>query len=216
VITLRFDRRHITAASATGAGVLVGGASVRSLDDDDAPSGDTATVILAMACATALALVSLRRWIAQYETRTKANLDTLAHEHADRAADLARQQRDLERREEDLTSREDAFVRREHFASLRAQSTHDRITNLARSLRAEEQAHQELRINFTELAAEHDTLVRQVVREGAARFAGTCYEPFPRPSERDGHPRALAHPRDPSPLCSPVAEFRPRERHESV
>lgn len=194
--------------------MLVGGVTVRSLDDDDSPSGDTATILLAVACATAVALVSLRRWIIQYETRTKGTLDTLAHEHADRAADLARQQRDVERRAEELAEREESLLRREHFASLRVQNTNERISRLARSLRAEEQAHEELRASYTELAAEHDTLVKQVIREGAARFAGTCYEPFPRPMEKDGT-RGHAHPRDPA-LFAPVAEFRPRERHESI
>lgn len=193
-------------ATAGGVGALTGVLAIRAADEGEAISADTATVLLSMACVSALALARLRLWITGYERRTKANLEDLSRRHTVR-------EDQLEKREADLRAREAAHIRREERTILRTATLNERVEHLLRREAEHKAALEEMTENYRAICAEHDELVKRELRDGAQRFT-TRADGYSRLGPAaDGTRAQSAHARS---APAEVAVFRPREQHETV
>jgi hypothetical protein len=153
---------------------------------------------------TVAALTAVKRWLRQYEARTKADVRALAEQHAMRSEEL-------DRRERALTSREQATQRREDTYALRMRSVVESLDTTRAQLWEETAAHAALQEAYDTVRTDYNALIEHCLRDGFNRFTvratGTCGPLTP----SGGHPAD-----DPRLGGSPVAFLHPRQHHPSA
>lgn len=194
--------RGRTAAAAAGAvvGSTVNVAAPIELADIDL-SG-----VITVAVATAVSLAAVKRWLKQYEERTKADVRALAEQHLTRS-------HELDRRERAVVARELAVARREDSQTLRLSTLMQNLESAHSRLAAETAAHQATAASYEEVRGDYNALIEHCLRMGYDRFTphvtGVC-EPLPAIETRGGDDE---HRRGTS---APVTFLRPREHHPSA
>lgn len=193
--------RGRTAAAAAGAvvGSTVNVAAPIELADVD-PTG-----VITVAVATAVSLAAVKRWLKQYEERTKADVRALADQHTTRA-------HELDQRERAVVARELAVARREDSQTLRLSTLMQNLESAHNRLAAQAAAHEALTASYDEVRGDYNALIEHCLRMGHDRFTthvtGVC-DPLPDIETRGGDDE---HRRG----SSPVTFLRPREHHPSA
>lgn len=175
-MTQRF-RRGRTVAAVTGA--VAGGATVAALPPDPDPIDLDPTSVM-IAVSTAVALTAVRRWLRQYEARTKADVRALAEQHTSRSEEL-------DQRERDLRCREQLAERREGTYALRMRSLAASLDDAQAKLTQRNAAYEALEAAYNVTRTDYNALIEHVLRDGHTRFATDVHaagQPdMPRPAD---------------------------------
>lgn len=192
--------------AAAGAGALAGGVIVNTIPTDLALIDFDVSDLLSLVLATAFSLTAIRRWLRQYEERTKADVRLLAEQHRLRSEELDRREQGVARRERYLERCEDTYNLRMRSLAHNLDTAHNRLVKLTA-------AHESLTGDYNEIRRDYNALIEQVLRQGHDRFTARTegtYKPFTTdtPHRGDEHRRSLP--------TVPVTFLRPREHHPSA
>lgn len=192
--------------AAAGAGVLAGGVIVNKIPTDLALIDFDVSDLLSLVLATVFSLTAIRRWLRQYEERTKADVRLLAEQHRLRSEELDRREQEVARRERYLERCEDTY-------NLRMRSLAHNLDTAQNRLAKMTARHEALTGDYNEVRRDYNALIEHVLREGHDRFTARTegvYKPFTAdmPHRGDEHRRSLP--------TVPVAFLRPREHHPSA
>lgn len=163
-MTQRF-RRGRTVAAVTG--VTAGGAIVAALPTDPELIHLDLTALV-VAVSTAVGLAAVKRWLSQYEARTKADVRALAEQHTLRSEEL-------DQRERALLARERAADRREATHARRMRGLADQLDRTRQDLAEKTAEHSALEAAYNVTRTDYNALIEHVLRDGHTRFAaGLC------------------------------------------
>lgn len=188
--------RWLPLTAAASAGAIAGQLATRAFDGDYAQLSVDIGVLLPMICVSAIAITLLKRWMSQHAQLTTADIAVLAEQHRVTGAELDEKERQLIRRKRLLQDRE-------AIATKRVESMAGRLAKALEQLAEERREHEELRANYTDLARDHDILVRRALNDGVQRFSvhetGRLHVGIPQAASATARPSAtVAHlaPRD--------------------
>lgn len=192
--------------AAAGAGAVAGGVIVNTIPTDLALIDFDISDLLSLVLATVLSLTAIRRWLRQYEERTKADVRLLAEQHRLRSEELDRREQAIARRERYVERCEGTFNLRMRSLAHNLDTAQNQVTTLTA-------AHESLTRDYNDVRGDYNALIEQVLRGGHDRFTARTegtYKPFTAdvPHRSDEHRRGLP--------AVPVTFLRPREHHPSA
>ncbi|MET7722966.1 hypothetical protein [Streptomyces mirabilis] len=189
-------RPPVTAA----ASLLAGGTAVTTAvtyPEESDTVADVASGLLPVACATAVILSVVRRWLNQHEARTTASVNQLLAQHQ-------LKQDELTERERAVITQERRLVRMTAFSDLRARSVYDRLDMVMDDNQALRKRCEDLETDLAEVSEEYNEIVGDVLRQRGSVFTrrttGTATLIM-----GGGNEQALPHP-VPIPLSRPGAD----------
>ena len=191
--------RSTAIASASG---LTAGIAITVAAADGIPAGSISALALlavlhvgAPACITFIGMVVMRRWNTSHEESIRQELTELADQRRCWEADYAR-------RAAELSAREDRLNRVSDDGQAQLSSLAKRLDETLAALTEERQSRAQLQQEFDELAADHNAVIQDTLRERAEIFArrswtaaavlpGASTIPSPAAPERRPEPRRL-------------------------
>lgn len=183
------------------ASVLAGGAAVSTAvtwREESDTVVDVAGALLPVACATAVVLSTVRRWLNQHEARTTASMNKLLTQHQ-------LKQDELIERERAVITKERRLERMTAFSDLRARSVYARLDMVTDDNQALRNRCADLETDLAEVSDEYNELVGEVLRQRGSVFTrrttGTATLIM-----GGGDEQARSHPVLPIPLSRPAAD----------
>ncbi|MFF3655005.1 hypothetical protein [Streptomyces olivochromogenes] len=122
-----------------------------------------ASGLLPVACATAVILSAVRRWLNQHEAQTTASVNQLLAQHQ-------LKQDELTERERAVITQERRLVRMTAFSDLRARSVHTRLDMVMNENQALRKRCEDLETDLAEVSEEYNELVGEVLRQRGSVF----------------------------------------------
>ncbi|MCX4609508.1 hypothetical protein [Streptomyces mirabilis] len=119
--------------------------------------------LLPVACATAVVLSVVRRWLTQHEERTTASVNQLLVQHR-------LKQDELIERERAVITQERRVQRMTAFSDLRARSVYTRLDMVTDDNQALRKRCEDLETDLAEVSEEYNELVGEVLRQRGSVF----------------------------------------------